>query len=334
MSDNSRISWTEATWNAVTGCTKVSDGCKHCYVERDWHRLANNPRTVYFGRGFTDVRCHPERLEQPLRWTRPRRIFVNSVSDLFHPDVPDAFLDQLFAVMALCPHHTFQVLTKRPARMRDYFSTGEDRVRRICAAGEQFVKAGKVREEEGEVAPLGFMDMVATRPNVWLGVTVENQAAADERIPILLQVPAAVRWISAEPLLGPVDLSGAYLATRCGGQYPFKGLAGEYRTKLIDPLGWVVAGGESGPKARPSHPDWFRALRDQCHAADKPFNMKQWGEWGSPEQLPATTVMVDARSHVFPGGPTVKRFGRRLTGRLLDGLLHDDYPATGRRQVG
>lgn len=259
MGDNSVIEWTDATWNPVTGCTKVSQGCKHCYAERDWSRLAHLP--AYQGRAFTDVACHTERLDQPLRWKRPRRIFVNSMSDLFHEAVPDDFLDKVFAVMALSPQHTFQVLTKRPERMRDYCKTlgqhnGTDRV---SIAAQQISSKAWFLWRMGDV---GWC-----LPNVWLGVSVEDQEAADQRIPLLLQTPAAVRWVSAEPLLGPVDVQAAInrMPWRIGG-----GDAG---------LHWVVVGGESGPKARPMHPDWARSLRDQCAAAGVQYLFKQWGEW-------------------------------------------------------
>ena len=188
MSDKSKIEWTESTWNCITVCTKVSQGCKHCYAERDWQRLAA-PRAkpnIYTGRDFTDVKCHPEKLDIPLRWQKPRRIFVNSMSDLFHESVPDEFIDKVFAVMALATHHTFQVLTKRPARMLSYL-TGET---------ENVVK-GAAWELLGHYPkyPNGGMQAPWPLPNVWLGVSCEDQATADERIPLLLQTPAAVRWV-------------------------------------------------------------------------------------------------------------------------------------------
>lgn len=223
MGDRSQIEWTDATWNPTTGCTKVSQGCKHCYAERIFHR-------PYPGRKFTDVRTHPDRLRQPLSWQRPRRIFVNSMSDLFHEDVPDEFIMQVFFIMAAAGRHTFQVLTKRPRRMLDWFAWFE-----ACKPA---------------------YDRNDPYSNVWLGVSVENQEAADERIPLLRQTPAAVRFLSCEPLLGGMDIS-PYL-------------------RSVD---WVIAGGESGPGARPADLAWFRSLRDQCAAAGVPFFMKQmWGE--------------------------------------------------------
>lgn len=289
MSDKTGIVWTDATWNPTTGCTKVSPGCKHCYAEREWPRMVRLVPS-YAGRAFTDVRCHEDRLDQPLRWKKPRKVFVNSMSDLFHPDVPDLFIDRVFAVMALAPRHTFQVLTKRPGRMRDYLGCAEMSIR------------DEVKYED--IA----QSMPWPLPNVWLGVSVEDQATADERIPILLQTPAAVRWISAEPLLGLVNL------TLLGADRPYyiDALRRNMRSTApisLDPsppeetgrLDWVVAGGESGPRARPMHPGWVRSLRDQCAAAGVAFLFKQWGA-------------------------SMDRVGKKAAGRLLDGQLHNGYP--------
>ncbi|WP_110933769.1 DUF5131 family protein [Paenibacillus bouchesdurhonensis] len=173
MSDKTGIEWADATWNPVTGCTKVSEGCRNCYAKTFTERFEGTPGH-YFESGF-HVTLRPEKLDQPLRWKRPRRIFVNSMSDLFHPDVPDGFIEQVFRVMTIAQHHTYQILTKRPERMRDWI-----------------LQRGWIMSE---------------LPHVWLGVSVENQKAADERIPHLLQIPAVVRFLSCEPLLGPVDLS-------------------------------------------------------------------------------------------------------------------------------
>ncbi len=292
MSDKSAIEWTDATWNPVTGCTKVSQGCKHCYAEREWPRLAA-PRekpNIYTGRAFTDVMCHPEKLNIPLRWAKPRRIFVNSMSDLFHESVPDEFIDKVFASMALCPQHTFQVLTKRPKRMHDYLT--EELGDRIAAAGEKFVDEGVLTSQQHADRAHYYTDVsdqerhwhsIYSRwplPNVWLGVSVEDQVTADERIPLLLQTPAAVRWVSAEPLLSEINLRAIDL----GDLYWLNALTSDVRIMFdggmpaaprFGKLDWVVAGGESGPKARPMHPDWVRSLRDQCQAAGVPFFFKQ-----------------------------------------------------------
>ena len=258
MSDKTGIAWTDATWNPVTGCSKVSQGCKHCYAEREWARLSANPKaTAYYGRAFTDVACHEDRLDQPLRWSKPRMIFVNSMSDLFHEDVPDEFIDRVFAVMALAEKHTFQVLTKRPARMLRWFDPGHDN--REHAVGEAMREIAAARGSDDAGLPEWPL------PNVWLGVSVEDQITADERIPLLLQAPTAVRWVSAEPLLERVEIGFAMPWRVTGAAYG-------------QTLDWVVCGGESGgPKARPMHIEWVNKLRLDCEKAGVPFFMKQLG---------------------------------------------------------
>jgi len=311
MADKSKIEWTDATWNPVTGCTKVSAGCKFCYAERDFHR-------PYPSRAFSDVQTHPERLLQPLRWRRPRRIFVDSMSDLFHEAIPTEFILKVFEVMAFSKRHTFQVLTKRAERMKHLLVYGETMK---CDSAEHH-------------RLLCTMPL----PNVWLGVSVENQQAADERIPLLLQTPAAVRFVSYEPALGPVDLRnlrGNTLDALSGRD--FECLV----TDETPPSDWVIAGGESGPNARPSHPDWFRSVRDQCQSAGVPFFFKQWGEWGpdpnNPDLLePATEEGRTIRTVYFQQPPTPGnlvgeviasfRFGRKRAGRLLDGREWKEFP--------
>jgi len=316
VSDHSKIEWTDASWNPVTGCTKVSDGCKHCYAERDWARLAA-PRAkpnIYTGRDFTDVRCHPEKLDIPLHWTKPRRIFVNSMSDLFHEDVPDDFIADIFFRMSLAPRHTFQVLTKRPQRMLDW----------TTQHGLNAIRYGEAKEaqEQERNAPWPL-------PNVWLIVSCEDQATADERIPLLVQTPAAIKGVSAEPLLGPISFEGLF-ANPCDARDG---------TNALEELDWVIAGGESGPRARPSHPDWFRSLRDQCQAAGVPFFFKQWGEWapftyidenrkallriGYSKHEEERECVVGKHSAAI----NMRRLGKKAAGRTLDGRTWDEYPA-------
>lgn len=259
MSDKSAIEWTEATWNPLTGCTKVSPGCDHCYAETLHER--------FNGKGsFATVTLKPDRLDQPQRWRRPRRIFVNSMSDLFHQDVPDEFIAEVFSVMAQTPRHTYQLLTKRPRRMRSLLTRW---------------------------APVtGTPPWVHTGPwlpNVWLGVSVEDQHWAEVRIPALLQTPAAVRWVSAEPLLGPVDLrnlrarNGALMD--CLGGDVKTGDGREVYSCTPSVLDWVVVGGESGRGARRMDAEWARSLRDQCKHVHAAYLFKQAGsvlakEWG------------------------------------------------------
>jgi protein gp37 len=300
---STKIEWTDETWNPVTGCTKVSQGCKNCYAERLAPRVFAGQMYSPPGetvptrpRVFTDVLCHPERLDAPLHWKKPRRVFVNSMSDLFHEDVPDEFIGNVFSTMGNCDDqdrgHTFQILTKRPERMLIY-----------------------MKEHARDAWNGPRMNCSAFPPrNVWLGVSVEDQATADERIPLLLQTPAAVRFISYEPALGPINL-GWYL----GRFDPMQGAT-------TPNLHWLIAGGESGPNARPSHPDWFRAVRDQCAAAGVPFFFKQWGEWLGAEQDGAPG---DGRhvQHVNASDHSIK-VGKKAAGRLLDGKLYDAYPGT------
>ncbi|MGD9850142.1 MAG: phage Gp37/Gp68 family protein [Nitrospirales bacterium] len=300
------IEWTDKTWNPVSGCSHVSEGCRNCYAERVFPR-------PYPGRKFTDVQCHPERLDQPLHWKKPQKIFVNSMSDLFHEDVPDGFIEDVFDRMLQADWHTYQILTKRPERMRDFM---------VC-----WIAGLKIKIIE----------------HIWLGVSVEDQETADERIPILLQTPAAVRWVSYEPALGPLDFTNL----NDGTLDALDGFDREAIGNICDPgflsetqhpprLNWIVAGGESGPQARPAHPDWFRAVRDQCQAAGVPFFFKQWGEW-APVSLPWDVDEVEAArpsgfsawSDPITGtNRAILKIGKKKAGRLLDGREWSEFPRT------
>lgn len=349
MSDKTGIEWTDATWNPVTGCTKLSPaspGCTNCYASTFAERFRGTSGH-YFEHGF-DVQLRPDKLDQPLRWRRPRRIFVNSMSDLFHDSVPDEYIAQVFAVMAAAPRHTFQVLTKRHARMRSLLNSHAFWTSVLLHLDD--LPDHYIHTVDGQ--PLGANHPL---PNVWLGVSTENQRWADIRIPALLDTPAAVRFISAEPLLGPIDLGG-YLRCpdhdRCGPG-PCSSCAtadnAEYPDRKLwctNPIDWVITGGESGPGARPMHPDWARSLRDQCTAAGVPFLFKQWGEY-RPSQRGVRGYSTDRDRFVFldgsghialrdmaesmsgPGfGTTVKRVGKKQAGRELDGRTWDEYPET------
>ena len=327
MSDKTGIEWTDATWNPVTGCAKVSQGCKHCYAEREWPRMTKLV-PAYAGRDFTDVRTHGDRLDQPIRWAKRRMIFVNSMSDLFHPAVPDDFIDSVFGVMWACLYgrneqdgHIFQVLTKRADRMRDYFRTD-----RREAWARSAVHHG------GGIDPDGIWDQTMNyegpHPRIWLGVSVENQEAADERIPLLLRTPAAVRWISAEPLLGRVDLCEHFGMWWNQTMDCFESVGSRFNRNPNNlahtAIDWIVVGGESGPSARPMSPDWARSLRDQCAAAGVPFMFKQWGEWlpmlGQREGIPVKQTKKTSDGWIMGWA------GKKTAGRLLDGVLHDGYP--------
>jgi protein gp37 len=268
-----KIQWTDQVWNPVTGCTKISAGCKHCYAETIANRRL--PHGGFTDRPFTEVRCHTDRLDAPLHWKKPRRVFVNSMSDLFHESVSVGFTDQVFAVMALARRHTFQVLTKRVGSMLDYMRNAGTR-KRIAIAQEKFAPH----------AGIGPSDIPWPLPNVWLGVSVENQKTADERIPLLIQTPAAVRFLSCEPLLGPIDLTMALEA--------FHG-HDAMLNRNPSPIQWIIAGGESGPHARPCDVAWIRAIVQQCRAAGAPCFVKQLGArpmWPTPivDQSPDSIV--------------------------------------------
>lgn len=245
MSDKSAIEWTDTTWNPVTGCSKVSPGCAHCYAETLTRRFQPGSLPWTPANAAANVRLHPERVDAPLRWRKPRRVFVNSMSDLFHEAVSDAYLDRVFAIMARTPQHVYQVLTKRPARMLRYLS-GADGV-------------------EITGWPL---------PNVWLGVSVENQRWADERVPLLVQTPAAVRFVSCEPLLGPLSLY-EWLEPGCTPACLMASIApGHAHVSALD---WVIVGGESGPKRRSLELSWVRVIREQCRRAGVAYFGKQLG---------------------------------------------------------
>jgi len=487
MADTSKIEWTDATWNIITGCTLVDEGCRHCYAAHlitSWPAIGNHPSRKGLARKnaagiskFTgEVRFNEDWLDQPLRWKKPRKIFVCAHGDLFHETVPDEWIDRVFAVMALAPQHTFQVLTKRPERAATYLADtstpfrvaqamdklkaesaqaayeikpvagyigyfvstdgvvysekrgkrralspdiGEQGHRRVSLSKdgvkdrflvhrlvlETFIGAAptpasqgrhqdgdpshnalanlswgdqsenwvdrkrhgnhrsysklteeqasdiRIRHAHGEtgealaeefgvsatqIRNIGRGDQWGTKApiewplrSIWLGTSISDQASADQRIPHLLAAPAAVRFISAEPLLGEVDLK----ATRYG------------HMTAISRLDWVIVGGESGPHARPMHPDWARSLRDQCADAGVPFLFKQWGEWGAG-QCPVGDrkgelfgCFNDAGAWVAPpvsrafacdsGRQTMTRIGKSRAGRLLDGVEHNGFPQIG-----
>ena len=260
----STIEWTSKTWNPVRGCSIVSKGCRSCYAMKQAHRFSG-PGGKYEGLTIMtnggpvwsgDIRLVPEKLIEPLHWKKPRMVFVNSMSDLFHEGVPDEFIDKVFAVMALCPQHTFQVLTKRPKRMRDYLSVGATCIR----ISIRHQAEGLFGKDPGAL-PKAI-------PNIWLGVSAEDQQRANKRIPLLLQTPAAVRFVSYEPALGPVTFTGISSVPACFNAL----LVGRY--PRID---WVIVGGESGPKARPFDITWARSTVGQCRDAGVPVFIKQLG---------------------------------------------------------
>jgi protein gp37 len=324
----SKIEWTEKTWSPITGCTKISPGCAHCYAERMAKRLAG--RYGYPADEPFRVTLHPERLQEPAHWRKPRIVFPCSMSDMFHPDVPDEFINKMLTMMTHpmmgASHHTYLILTKRPERILS-----------------------------------GHAERFAEWKNIWLGVTAENQEMADKRIPILLQIPAAVRFVSVEPMLGPVWIDpwigkngglgrcdvcswpyaeghpASSIHARCNN--PACPTGGEWRTSVSyrPALDWVICGGESGPGARPMHPDWVRSLRDQCQSAGVPFFFKQWGEYvggyateifdGHPGwSRYQNDTLSPNYDHYWGDGMVSLKVGKHAAGRLLDGQEWNETP--------
>lgn len=334
---STKIEWTDFTWNPVRGCTRVSEGCRNCYAERQAARgmgpYANEAyaKSTEGGPRWTGrVELVESKLTEPLHkpsW-RGKRVFVNSMSDLFHESLPDEAIDRVFAVMALSPDVTYQVVTKRAERMARWFDRPTGHLNNVISLmTDRLSREIFGSRYAGEEIPF-FKEVpnpIVTRengrwplPNVWLMVSAEDQPTADERIPYLLKTPAAVRGVSYEPALGPVDF-----------------------TPWIKHLDWIIAGGESGPGARPAHPDWFRSARDQCAEAGTAFFFKQWGEWApDPEglysELPDSRWGTIDRAGGFcyggdnligdPGIVPMARVGKRNAGRLLDEREHSEFP--------
>lgn len=339
-----KIEWTDEVWNPTTGCDRISPGCDNCYALTMAKRLKamgqakyqtdGDPRTSGPGFGLT---VHPDSLTEPLRWKKPRRVFVNSMSDLFHARVPREFLVRVFAVMAATPQHTYQILTKRPDRAARILTD-------LCRCGAGHPPGEHFRSSmEWAATPhspsyvTGLEPGIYHRsgwplPNVWIGTSVESQKYADLRIPALLETPAAVRFLSCEPLLGPVDLKQA---VRTMGSERGHGLTASYVhagdcCRKFHGIDWVIAGGESGPGARPMAPQWATALRDQCTAADVPF-FKQWGEY---QPTGWKVIGRPQKGHALVGDPVddlghrveVVRVGKQRAGRELDGRTWDQFP--------
>lgn len=368
MADHSKIEWTDATWNPIVGCTIVSPGCTNCYAMRMAARLermhaktippgcasqyAGTTKPSKAGPVWTGkIAAAPRRkFDEPLRRRKPTTYFVNSMGDLFHEDVPVAWIDQVFARMALAPQHTFQVLTKRSKWMRDYLasrSVPDERghpAEEIRVAMTALVGTPSRRAAAPSLLAIPLGKYCASipwpLPNVWLGVSTEDQTRADERIPDLLATPAAVRFVSAEPLLGPIDLRNVPYPSppedpgRRGSALDGHEVAGMVGNCIawIPPLDWVIVGGESGPGARPMHPDWARSLRDQCAAAGVAFHFKQWGEWRAAADLSseeAESLELQNRYHhleAVNGWCDMVRLGKKAAGRVLDGRTHDQLP--------
>jgi protein gp37 len=329
MGEHTNIEWADATWNPVVGCTKVSPGCDNCYAETFVNRFAG--KNSGFPNRFDVVTMRGDRtMLLPLsgKWqARPLKIFVNSLSDLFHDDVPAWFIARVLAVMAATPQHTYQLLTKRHGRMRSLLNS--DAFRSLVAV-QMAALQELLRQQRAPRPALVPQLSVWPLPNLWLLVSVEDQKRAELRIPALQATDAAVRGVSFEPLLGPIDAQDRGLLTG---------------------IDWAIVGGESGPGARPMHPDWARSLRDQCTAAGVAFLFKQWGAWrwaaevddieaeralkasGQPDPFATRscyTVSLDGSysntEAPRAGNATMMRVGKKRSGRTLDGRTWDQFP--------
>lgn len=358
MADGTKIEWADATVNAINGCSVVSPGCTNCYAMRlAGTRLRDHPSraglTVPSKAGPVwngTVQLSETALLQPLRWRAPRVIFWNAHGDTFHDAVPDEWIDRMFAVMALTPQHKHLVLTKRPARMREYLTSPlvSERIGEMAfdIASTQFS-----RDYAEQVNLAGYLDRWPLQ-NVWLGTSAEDQPRLNERAVALLNMPEGFElFLSLEPLLGPVDPTRICIVPQVPGSaragIHIDALSGRYVESGRDYIGeWdvngpypegmprrkvagIIVGGESGPGARPMHPDWARSLRDQCAAAGVDFHFKQWGDWMLESLLPPVdptafhqktwpTAIIEAGT----AGP-FRRIGKKAAGRLLDGVTHD-----------
>lgn len=352
------IEWTDYSWNPIRArrksdgkrghyCQRISPGCKNCYAASMNRWRGNGVDYTVPGLEEVELYLDEKALLEPLRWRKPRNIFVCSMTDLYADFVPDEWIERIYAVMALADKHTFMVLTKRPARrLRWYSGIEEDGVfhegfRGAMVEGQAQGIYSKLHPDEEDVNM--WLAVHLPLENVWEGTSVCTQKEAEELIPITLQTPAALRWLSMEPLLEAITLE----------ELPSVSGVGRYLNALsnagVDPgadiptkLDWVVCGGESGHGARPMHPDWARGLRDQCQAAGTPFFFKQWGEWEpfglsksvktiSPSQV--GTFDADGASFFYGAGPNVKggtqhmwRVGKKAAGALLDGREWREFP--------
>ncbi len=324
------MKWWDQSWNANVGCTKCSPGCTNCYAESlhtQRYTAKQEGKKVSgkcYEKPFSQIQLLEERLEIPLRRKKPTVYFVNSMSDLFHRDVPFVFIEKVMAIIESCPQHTFLVLTKRPHIMTEYFN----------GLGKRFE--------------------LSNCPNLWLGVTVCNQEEADKNIPLLLQTPAAHRFLSIDPMLEEIDFTEFgeenWKCDGCGLFYHhFQDATCNHcgyaeRTKAYQlPIDQVILGGETGKNARPMHPDWAKSIRDQCKEAGVSFMFKQWGEWINSDCTEIKGSQKNAKI-IFPSGETylwqdkpwnrhsmyerngieVVRVGKKKAGRLLDGVEHND----------
>lgn len=307
----SKIEWTERTWNPTTGCNKVSQGCKNCYAEKMHKRLMALKPEKYHSPFLDGVQTHPDELIKPLLRKKPTMWFVNSMSDLFHDDVPFDFIDEVFAVMICARQHSFQVLTKRPDRMYEYLKVKRDDL--IERWAEATYKVGISDEDDDVDAPACYVHNISQKifppQNIRIGTSCEDQLTFNTR-GVYIAYLATLGWrtmLSLEPLLGPINLL-------------MDGIFGSS-------FHWVITGGESGHNARPVHPDWVRSLRDQCAAAGVPFFFKQWGEW-LPDGQYGKTLPLNSKLRMSADKLNLwAKLGKTKSGHLLDGVEHHEFPS-------
>ena len=359
MAARTLIEWTDATWNVVNGCSVLSPGCKHCYAMRlAGTRLRNHPSraglTIDTAAGPVwngQIRINWDIIDQPLRWARPRMIFANAHGDMFHEAVPMDTIAQIYGTAVAAHHlrgHITQYLTKRADRQRDLLNRPEF-WERVNTTAEMLVMDRTDpldRRSDDARATLRGYDPDTPPPGIWAGVSAEDQERWDERTDLLMETPAFVRWVSVEPMLGPIigsapaDKIFRMLSTWYGPDGFDDTGAQPERTRMpgyFPRVDWVVCGGESGPGARPLHPDWARSMRDQCEAAGVPFFFKQWGScaplMGARPAQSGLAAWPDGSvrsGHAASrGGPGIAMFRgtKKITGRLLDGVAHNGMPA-------
>lgn len=342
--------YTGMAWNPITGCTKTSPGCANCYAETMSIRFKNvhgyGGNYIPNSEGRADILFHEDRLQAPFGWKNPRCVFVNSVSDLFHEDVPFEWVDKIMSVIALNPKHLFLALTKRPARMLEYFQHGETMLQDRCddVASMAAQKFGIVWDSRGS-DPNNYerrtTAQVSNRrvfpgwplPNLWLGTSVENQHFADERLPILRQVPAVVRWASVEPLLGPIDFT-KHFERSDKLRRNVTGMAGLWDESDTTSIDWAVFGGESGAGARPMHPAWLYHGISAADQAGIPVFFKQWGNYRPIIQGDTKPVQFVKfkRGVSDPGDPQARpmvKVGKKIAGAEL---IPDGYAPATRKQ--
>jgi protein gp37 len=316
----SNIEWTDRVWNPVTGCSKVSAGCKNCYAEVMHKRLQSMGQEKYL-QPFNQVKIWPDVLELPLKWKKPQKIFVNSMSDLFHPAVPFEFIAQVYDVMVRASQHTFQVLTKRPERVREFFIW--------LACKIKWTGHDSIPTKSKEL-----FDYLYFPDNIWWGTSISTQKDADKNIPELLKIPGT-KWLSIEPMLEHIDITGVYSKNENGWlnifplnwKYMHNGMNEPAKLKYGG-INWVVVGGESGKNARPLHPEWVRSIRDQCEAApnDVGFFFKQWGEYLQIHKKRVEHLSKPDKNIIKIGEDYFIKVGKKEAGCLLDGVEYKEFP--------